>query len=392
MKLHLPKLLALGVSAMSIASLTSPVYAETYAAVNGTETTFDKYLILDENANVPAAEFTFEITPGTAIAASENGMEVLAGPGNPAITSSAVFAPGDTTFDTAQPGDILRLAEGEKYAVKVLTADFSSVQFDEPGIYRYTIAETSSSITSVTKDEQPKTLDVYVIDNEGSLQVASYVLHTGTNAPVKNANGGSGDVAEAGAALADKVSGFINRFDSSDISIEKQVSGSQASRDKYFKFTLSVSNAGAGTKLAVDVTAGAESAPVKTAATVYTADEMASGNNVTELICQADGTLSHDFYLKHGQTITVHQLPKGADYSLSEVNEDYVSAALNTVDETKYSANSGAIESDDVAIGFQNTRDGIVPTGIALSIMPYVLLVIMGFIGFRLTNSRHARP
>ena len=75
-----------------------------------------------------------------------------------------------------------------------------------------------------------------------------------------------------------------------------------------------------------------------------------------------------------------------------EVNEDYVSAALNTVDAEHYSANSGTIAGDDVALGFRNTRDGIVPTGIALSIMPYALLVIMGFIGFRIANSSHVRP
>ena len=392
MKQHLQKLAAAGICTLAMASVTAPVNAENYSPVSGTETTFDKYLILDADANVPAAEFSFAISPGTAIAASETAMEVLAGPSAPTIASTAVFSPQDTAYSTVQAGDILTLADGEKYAVKVLTADFSAVQFDEPGIYRYIITETSSSIDSVTADSEAKTLDVYVIDNDGHLEVASYVLHSGTAAPAKNANGGSQDVDTNGTALADKVTGFINRYQTADLSLTKQVAGSQASRDKYFKYTLNITNAGAGSKIAVDMTSNAETGPVPTSATSYTREVMGEANNVAELTCDADGTLTHDFYLKHGQVITLRGLPQGAEYSLSEENEDYVSAALNTVDEEHYSANSGTIAGDDVALGFRNTRDGIVPTGIALSIMPYALLVIMGFIGFRIANSSHVRP
>ncbi|MDO5110495.1 MAG: hypothetical protein Q4D59_11235, partial [Erysipelotrichaceae bacterium] len=128
MKQHLQKLAAAGICTLAMASVTAPVCAEGYTPVSGTETTFDKYLILDADANVPAAEFSFAISPGTAIAASETAMEVLAGPSAPTIASTAVFSPQDTAYSTVQAGDILTLADGEKYAVKVLTADFSAVQ------------------------------------------------------------------------------------------------------------------------------------------------------------------------------------------------------------------------------------------------------------------------
>ena len=386
------KLTALSTAALSIFALNlTAARAANYTPVQGTGTTFDKYLILDKDANVPAAEFTFSIASGTPIAASENGMQVLAGPGTPQITNSAVFAPGDTTLDTVQADDVLEIGADEKYAYKVLNVDFSGVTFDEPGIYRYIVSETAQEGTPFVQDSQQKTLDVYVIDTEGSLSVASYVLHTGTEAPVRNAEGGSNDVDEALAKVENKVTGFINRLSSKDLTLTKLVSGNQASHDKYFKFTLNITGAGKGTELAVDVTAAAEAAPLANSATVYTKDEMGEANAVTKLTCDADGAVSQDFYLKHGQSITIHQLPEGASYTVSEAQEDYVSAALNTVDAEHYAANTGTIQEADLNVGFQNTRNGVIPTGIAMSMMPYALFILIGAAGMASMNNRIVR-
>lgn len=392
MKKKTQKLAAGILSAMAVSSLTLPVHAANYTPVNGTETTFDKYLIIDQDANVPAAEFSFTITPGTAAAATQSSMEVLAGVTSatgPSITNTAVFTPSDTAFNVIQTGDSLTLGQNEKYAVKTLTVDFSGVAFDEPGIYRYIVSETAlAEPGAFTQDDTSKILDVYVTDASGTLNVASYVLHTSDAAPVRNNTGGSADVAEALANVSDKVTGFINRYSTKDLTITKQVAGNQASRDKYFQYTLNISGAGNGTKIAVDVTENAETAPLANSATSYTAADMGQANNITELTCQADGSLTHVFYLKHGQSISLKGLPAGASYELREAAEDYVSADLHSVDENTYSAASGTIAESDVTIGFRNTRDGVIPTGVILSITPYALMVLVATAGMVMLGRR----
>jgi len=389
MFINVRKQALLGLCLMAASSLTLTARAENYTPVSGTATSFDKYLIIDKDANVPAASFSFSIASGEAMAATENSMEVLAGVGTPVLSGAAVFTAGETAYSEVQSGDSLQLAANEKYAFKTIGIDFSSVSFDEPGIYRYVITETPlQEAGAFVQDTQPKYLDVYVTDNDGNLEVSSYVLHTSAAAPLRNASGGSEDVAEALAAVSDKTTGFINRYQTKDLTITKQVAGNQASKDKYFQYTLKIANAGAGTKLIADVTSHAEAAPLNNAATVYTSEAMAQANNVTELTCDADGSIEHVFYLKHNQSVTIRQLPLGATYELSEVKEDYVSADLNQLNAEEYAANTGTIQDSALTIGFRNTRNGVIPTGIITTVAPYFILVSLAAIGMFISGRK----
>ena len=380
-------------SLMAVSAQALETKAENYTSINGTTTSFDKNLIIDKDANVPAATFSFTITSGSASAATENAMAVLAGPtadNAPSITN-AVFTPDDAAYESAQPGDIITLGGNEKYASKSVTIDFTGVSFDEPGIYRYIVSETPlEQPGAFTQDQNPKTLDVYVTDDNGSLTIASYVLHSDSAAPVRNATGGSQDVAEALSAVANKVTGFINRYSTKNLTIKKQVSGNQASKDKYFRYTLNITNAGAGSKIIADVSTNAEVQPLTNSATVYNGETMGNANNVTVLTCDENGAFTQDFYLKHDQSITLKQLPAGASWTLSEAAEDYASQDLSALDAAEYSANSGTIADQDVTIGLMNTRNGVIPTGIMLSIAPYLLMVLLAGAGMVLAGRKHA--
>ena len=370
MKKHARFLTTLLAAVLLVAAALPSAFAFKYTAVEGTSTTFYKYLVMDVDANVPNATFAFTVAPGTAIAATENRVAVLAGIGTPTI-ADVTFAPTDSTT-AGLPSDTDTATAGQQYATQTAKVDFSGISFTEPGIYRYIVTETATTNQGVTNDEsETRTLDVYVTDNDGALEVSSYVLHTGTDAPAAGADKGSADVSNTGDKLGDKSAGYTNTYDTSNLTFSKTVSGNQASRDKYFAFTVTISGAVAGTVYDVDLT----KADVNISANPNDATTCI-GNAVTQpqrLTVPADGTVTQVFYLQHGQEITIKGLAKGTEYAVTENPEDYKQTAPDNA--------SGTIVSEDVTAAFTNTRSGVIPTGVLLTVAPFAAIMAVGAVG-----------
>ena len=370
MKKHARFLTTLLAAVLLVAAALPSAFAFKYTAVAGTSTTFYKYLVMDVDANVPNATFAFTVAPGTAIAATENRVAVLAGIGTPTI-ADVTFAPTDSTT-AGLPSDTDTATAGQQYATQTAKVDFSGISFTEPGIYRYIVTETATTNQGVTNDESAtRTLDVYVTDNDGALEVSSYVLHTGTDAPAAGTDKGSADVSNTGDKLGDKSAGYTNTYDTSNLTFSKTVSGNQASRDKYFAFTVTISGAVAGTVYDVDLT----KADVNISANPNDATTCI-GNAVTQpqrLTVPADGTVTQVFYLQHGQEITIKGLAKGTEYAVTENPEDYKQTAPDNA--------SGTIVSEDVTAAFTNTRSGVIPTGVLLTVAPFAAIMAVGAVG-----------
>ena len=178
---------------------------------------------------------------------------------------------------------------------------------------------------------------------------------------------------------------YVNEYNTLNLSVKKTVSGNQASRDKYFKFTVTIENAGAGTVVNVDTT-GCKTAPVQTAATKYTADEMKTANNITSLAAGEDGKIEHTFYLAHNDVVKITGIPRSATYAVTEEKEDYTN--------TPPSNASGTLTDSDAELVFLNTRSGNIPTGIVMSIAAPLVLVIAGICGlavFKKKKSKNGR-
>ncbi len=433
---------------MVVALCAVPALAEnSYTAVSGTSTTFQKALILDGDANVPAVEFAYSIAAGTAQAAVPGtSVEVIAPSaatgvtGTPSI-ANVVYAPGDATVTSASG---VTLAAGEKAALKTATVDFSGVSFSEPGIYRYIITETSAGQQGMSYDTQTaaanavnkqRVLDVYVTDDgTGALAVSSYVFHEEVSTIAAGANGGSGEVAADADAVSDKSLGYVNEYATYDIAFDKVVTGNQASRDKYFKFTVAITNAGANVDLGIDVS-DLDVAPNGNTATVYDAATMAAANGLdddagsdavaatewyyggntyasqaeAEAASAADGgaqgaitdnavaasagvagqqwrtdasgAVTHDVYLQHGQSIRINGLAAGANVTITETPEDY------KCDQTNNQIAITNLAADSLSNTFTNTRTGMVPTGVVMTLIPGVALIGIGG-GFALATAR----
>lgn len=384
--------------AMALASMGVPAFAAAgtnYGAViEGTKTTtFDKYLVMDQDAHVPNVSFTYAITAGQAKAYDVDGkkFQVLAGVDADKITMAGVgsstantitYTPADATLndDNALVKNYDKATK--KYAKKTATLDFSKVTFTEPGVYRYILTESGTNQAITNDGDLTRVVDVYVYDATATddtgvetkkLSIAGYVLHSNADdAPDVAANDTAGST---GNYTPTKSQGFTNDYDTSDLTFKKEVSGNQASRDKYFEFTVAITGATPGTVYDVDIT-GAD-ATSKTNAATITAN--AGKANVTQLIAGQDGTITQKFYLQHGQEIRVEGIAKDTKYDVTENKEDYKSEAA--VVDGYVDAAKGTIASKDLKTSYKNTRDGVIPTGVIMAVAPFAVVTLLGGVG-----------
>lgn len=233
--------------------------------------------------------------------------------------------------------------------------------------------------------------------------------------------------------------GFKNTYKTNKLKITKAVNGNQGSRDQYFKFTLK-SNTDDNAKInnnavfyvskdAADTSISNNLSAVNSA-TSYTVNTINTANKFTELtgtyanlddtkilgvFTGSDLKAGVDFYLQHDQYITVTGLPTGIGYTVTEASEDYkatytvrakkddnTTALDNYTGETpdtttgaytggtvitKPAATTGNIIATDSAltkdaqVDFTNTKEGVIPTGVILSVAAPVIIGIIAAAG-----------
>lgn len=323
------------VLALSVATVVS--FAENAATGNADALTFNTYVTVDANAPVPATTFTFDVAAGSAVAGTSTTYEIIPGP-TPAnvVVSDAVFTGSEsTTAGTPSGADATK-----KYAVKEVNVDLSGVTFTAPGVYRYIISEAEGSRSDITYDTAARYLDVFVTTDGNDLSVERYIL-TDTAA----------DRNLADTTVADKSTGVKNSMTSFDLTFSKSITGNQADKTASFPFVLSISNAVDGT---------------------YTVSD---GSTITV----SDGVATANFSLSNGDTITVYGLNPGASCTVSETAGDYTpTVSVDSAAATQ--TNSATVTmNDDHSLAFTNTRDGVIPTGVILTVAPFAIgLLVAG--------------
>lgn len=325
----------------------------------------------------------------------------------------------------------------EEYVEKKLELNFSGVTFLEPGVYRYTIKENQEYSENKTQsgldplpglifDPGPATrggvskeryLDVYVKDEDGVLVVSGYVLHEKAAAPtIDSTNKGTADVTADGNELTDKSTGFTNQYPTKSLAFKKEVQGNQASRDKFFKFTVTITPPTGVTInnshwFELDMTDDKWVwSPAENVATDYAQGDMDAANNpqrsgTTDFkiekgriyINGAALTAGKVFYLQHGNSVMIRNLPAGVTYKVEEVAEDY--AQLTEKVANYQNATTGVLKDEDgnvnrdgsvvseapdeseVATSFINKRNGVIPTGLLTVVGPAIAVILIAVVG-----------
>ena len=407
---------ALSLSALSFASLPMSASAEPDPAASTRSYTFDKYLVMEPDANVPNVSFDFTVRPATA---AELTGDAKIGPAGIAFTTTTgvtldstdskiatvSFTNSDTKVVEANKGqktiDFVTTDDttDEQFVAKELTLDLSNITFTDPGVYRYIITEDiADSLAGISYDtDNTRILDVYVTN-------PSTGLGDNSNFVVKGYMYPSNVTIDT---TTEKSTGFTNKYTTNNLTFRKTVTGNQGSKNKFFKIKVQFTKADGLDINDSDVFAVGGSftkEPVANDITIYSVADMAA-NNVTSLT-YAQLSAGYSFYLQSGQSVELTGIPSGLGYVITEYQEEYTpSVALTGDNKTDDAAgegtaisgassapSSGAVASNtysvtdsylknDATVSFTNEREGTIPTGVIAAVGGALALLAVGAAG-----------
>ena len=329
-----------------------PVSAETTYTSIGGSTTFTKNLVVDSDANIPNIVFHYSIRRGNAKAATATTIEILESEVGGGTVGTASFSNDDTQHTIAGlPSDTDRSnpTAGKKFAQKSVSVSFSQYSFSKPGVYRYVITEASSTaLHGVTYDiNATRYLDVFVVADENNvLSVGGYVLRDSET-----------DIGTDGKYTEDadvKSAGYTNTLTQYDSSFNKTIAGNQGDKNKRFSFSLNISGANPG---------------------VYPVITNDVTDNPTSITVSTSGTVSAQFSLTDGSSVQVIGLNQNAVCTVTEEAEDYTATYKLDNGETVSGVSSGEVmlANSDHTVAFTNTRNGIIPTGVIMTVAPFAI-------------------
>lgn len=338
--------------------------------------------------NAPTISYSFNIEPGEAdkeiIDAAGVKVKTKAGvTGGVSIDSSTCAW---TNNDTMTPGTL---------STKPFTITFANNVFTSAGVYRYVITDETTAATlaaaGVTRDtnnyDGTRYLDVYVKEDSGSFVIYGYVCFTTQVNPLVDTEGKA-------AENAVKTQGFVNKGGESG-------TGTDTTCDAYYTYNVTV-----GKTLVNDTEHNGNKFPF----TVKFKNETITGNikltsDVTgtadlkaELASASINGLESTANIAHGGTVKYIGIPCGTTVDVFETNNVSTAAYTSECSGADAAVNSKVISYNEASetasvectadgegtsktVTFTNTLALISPTGVALAILPFVILFTFG-VGF----------
>jgi hypothetical protein len=193
----------------------------------------------------------------------------------------------------------------------------------------------------------------YKITEEKNAGKASYEIRVDNDKPVTGKNDEPGkDLSTAEETVCEGKNATVTFTNimpkSASITLKKQVDGIFANKSKFFRFTVSVSNAAKKQSYLIDLTNGSS--------------EYNDGKKNPQYIkTDENGHGSTDIWLKHNDTVVIKNIPLSAKYSVAEDPGEYVPSI--TINDKKADAVSERQAAPDTIV-FTNTNTAILPTGL----------------------------
>lgn len=295
------------------------------AAESMTSVDVTKTVTTDGNTYAPNTTFNFSVA--TAGAGEYDGNVVYAGvEGGLTAESGATFSPS---------GD----APAASYEAKG-SLDVDVSVFEKPGVYHYTVTEAAGTYSGITYDNSSYDVYVYVYVDENN------EMYVGDVVSVKNGT-------KTGLAFTNDYG--KDNDGTHDLKVTKTIQGNQAVIDKKFDFTVQINGtAGEWYKVVVkenSTAAGTESKIVSGAAAVT-------------------------YQITNGGSIQIYGLSDDDTYTVVETaaNEDGYKTTIDGSATTDGKA-TGVVTKDGTVISYVNAKNAVTPTGVIMTVAPYVLIV-----------------
>jgi len=413
-----------GDNASYLSGVANTLYtaSKDFTAESSKPCTFKTYLLMDDDASVPTQRFYYNVESVNVTNDTDvfTGIDDLTARGSIPVQihtyeaysyfSAATNSTTEYSAASQTDKDAINAAypntdfTGKKYAVSDATIDFTSrVAFHEPGIYRFKVTAVPQGERYIQYDpieNNSMYIDVYVnsVDGSETLQIVDYIFHTATTDIKWQSTDGTKTKADT------KRPYFVNQYLTDTLTVTKNVSGNQSRLDQYFNFTLYIADAANGAKIKAEFT------DASTTVTGGSNSSMAA-NGITTAVSSgitANGGYSTDnkFYLKANQSVTFKGVPKGIKYIVYEdktqLNQTGYTPSVksvvgdnnNTYDSEASTTNQlkwldSSYESyvydegmtEDTTLVINNNKDGLVPTGIIVTVAPYAAVALCGFFG-----------
>lgn len=261
------------------------------------------------------------------------------------------------------------------------TVDIKDLTFTHAGVYAYKVAETGTA-SGVTMSQAEYTLRIYVKNTTSGVVVDQVTVEknkeddggasTGKVDPNPTpTNSGNPDTTTNPGTDVDGGSGFlfVNTIDfvNSDLTISKTVAGDHADKSKKFTFSLKI-----------DAPFGSDSGqPDKAWVATINGQEHRFMTGVAKT-----------FELGDGESLVFAQLPIGTTYNYTETGVSGYTASSSTitgggaaVPQTGQLGTNFTLEHDALvgqgvnSSAVTNTYKNVTPTGIAIEVLPFVLMI-----------------
>ena len=267
--------------------------------------------------------------------------------------------PATITDVTYRAGETGKLKDG-KYVISKDTAISFQGTWPHAGKYVYTVTESKENpMSNVTYDTSIYTLHVYVINGTNGLEVEKIIA--------QGANG-----------KTDKIL-FTNTYAKNDatLTIEKNTTGKYADKTKEFKFQITFIKSPMSDQTSFTGTIGAQS------------DTYIAGTPKEFSLADGEQLVFHN--LPVGTTYVVKELaaPDGYKPSVTVIENETPTLTNKTVQEAealdtlKQDGTKNLVGEHENRVTFTNTHQGgVVPTGILMNNLPFILLVAVAIVAF----------
>ena len=337
---------------------------------NGTPVTsvpVNKTVTTKDNVYAPKTTFTFTVKPVGATTLTDedgNSVDVKAGVADGLkVDTGAEFEPNtaadtDTTYTPAV---------GKKASLKTDATKFKTYG---PGIYHYEVSEVNGGYEGITYDTT--VYDVYVyVSAKLSGKDATEDLYVSGVLSTKSVKDESGKSKTVKSDL-----NFTNAYDGvHSVTVTKKVQGGFANVNDTFAFSVGVTGA--------DGKGNGEIYVVK-----YT--KKSEGKTET---AKVESGKSISIELGKDDTVTIYGLTKSDVYTIKETDSKGYTVTDNcgTTDAEKTDGvvtGNGEVDKTDWVI--TNTKAAVAPTGIAMTVAPYILMVsVAGIFAILFLRRRH---